>query len=461
MTTTPSDHRHEGEGTVNTDTQAELITADPSQIILEDNIRDDAPLDTAFLDSIRESGVLHPCLGYRNNAGQVVVRDGKSRVLAAREVGTPSIPVMITSRATTEQARVIEQFVSNERRIALTTGEKVAAFRALELDGMTVAAIAKATASDKATVKASIQVSKSTAATDAMTSLPLTLDEALIFAEFENDAEALSDLAEIAESDPADLPHYAEQIRQDRASQAKYAEVTAAYEAQGMRVVTSWDGVRHISELTDAKPEDETRNRLDPEAHKACPGHAIHLVVYRGGQDTRETVVCSEPNRHQSLWGSSYGRQAGPMTDEQKAERKELIANNKAWDAAEVIRREWVASLLSRKSLPKDAAAFAAVTLTKHLYTVKNDAQDWAHTFLDVKRTYNGRGDNALAQLVIDHPAKAEYVTLAIALSAFENAANREWHRQKPAEAAAYLTQLADWGYHLSPVERLAAGITE
>ena len=31
-----------------------------------------------------------------------------------------------------------------------------------------------------------------------------------------------------------------------------------------------------------------------------------------------------------------------PMTDEQKAERKILIANDKAWNSAETVRREWL-----------------------------------------------------------------------------------------------------------------------
>ena len=50
------------------------------------------------------------------------------------------------------------------------------------------------------------------------------------------------------------------------------------------------------------------------------------------------------------LYGSiSSGAQLGSMTDEQKAERKELIANNKEWDAAETVRREWLAARRGNK----------------------------------------------------------------------------------------------------------------
>ncbi len=41
----------------------------------------------------------------------------------------------------------------------------------------------------------------------------------------------------------------------------------------------------------------------------------------------------------------------------------------------------------------------------------------------------------------------------------FENTANREWWRTPDRESRGYLTQLAAWGYLLSHVEQLAAGI--
>ena len=49
---------------------------------------------------------------------------------------------------------------------------------------------------------------------------------------------------------------------------------------------------------------------------------------------------------------SSGAGAAGPMTDEQKAERRTLIANDKAWASAEVVRREWLTEFLSRKTMP-------------------------------------------------------------------------------------------------------------
>ncbi|MBT1631472.1 hypothetical protein [Curtobacterium flaccumfaciens] len=44
-------------------------------------------------------------------------------------------------------------------------------------------------------------------------------------------------------------------------------------------------------------------------------------------------------------------------------------------------------------------------------------------------------------------------------LSAFENAADRNWWRNPSTEGAAYLNQLAAWGHRLTGVEKIAAGI--
>jgi len=440
---------------------AELVSLAPEQIVLEDNIRDEAELDAGFLASIREHGVLEPCIGYRNDAGEVVVRDGKSRVRAAREVGAASVPVYVTGRERTEQARVVEQLVTNEHRAALTAAEKVAAFRQLELAGLSVTKIAQATATDKATVKASIAVGKSEAASYAIASRPMALDAALVFAEFDGDTEAVEALMQVAEDDPESLAFYAERIRQDRANTAKHAEVAAEYEARGVRILAADEQGVRFTRLTDAEDDADEKPAIDPEAHAACPGHAVSIEVYRGGEAVTVTAWCTAPENHRQRWSDVPVKQVGPMTDEQKAERKALIANNKAWDAAEVVRREWVASLLTRKTLPKDAAAFAATTLTRHAHLVREDGQGYAHKWLGVEQVYASRNANALAELVESNPAKAGFVTLAVALSAFENNANREWHRQQPEAAAAYLSRLAAWGYHLSDVEKLAARITD
>src|SRR3546814_19661907 len=62
------------------------------------------PLDPEFLESVRTHGVITPVTATRLAAGAIVLRDGQSRTLAARELGLAPIPVMVR-HATTADAK--------------------------------------------------------------------------------------------------------------------------------------------------------------------------------------------------------------------------------------------------------------------------------------------------------------------------------------------------------------------
>ncbi|WP_344017093.1 hypothetical protein [Pseudonocardia xinjiangensis] len=52
------------------------------------------------------------------------------------------------------------------------------------------------------------------------------------------------------------------------------------------------------------------------------------------------------------------------MSEAEKAERRRVIANNKDWDSATTVRRDWLrTTFLARKTAPKDAVRFIAATL--------------------------------------------------------------------------------------------------
>ncbi len=57
------------------------------------------------------------------------------------------------------------------------------------------------------------------------------------------------------------------------------------------------------------------------------------------------------------------GHDSGGWTEEQKAERRLVVANNKAWDAAEEVRLAFVTELLHRRSTPKGTLRFVTETL--------------------------------------------------------------------------------------------------
>jgi len=444
----------------------DLVHVPAADVVIENNVRTAADLDPAFLASVKQHGVLLPTIGYRDADGGVVVRDGQMRVLAACEAAV-TVPVFVTDRDDSAAKRIAEQLVANERRTALSDGDRLAAYRQLEIEGLSVTAIARETGTKRDAVKATLAVAKSEAATKAVTDSALTLDEALLFAEFQDDPEGIAELQGCVDDGYAEeLPFMAERIRQDRQSKADMARITEEWEAKGVRVVTSEDDYTSLSSLTDAEDDAEDRPVLDAEAHATgCAGHAVVLQAWG---EHAAIAVCTTPEVHHAKY-PRYSLSTAPateLTEEEAAEqkeaekqaRRELIANNKAWDSADTLRTEFVKSLLQRKTLPKDWTMFAAVAGTRHGWTMRADNSGGVRDLLGVDPD-NARGMVGVAEWVEQHPAKAPHVALAVVLSAFENAADRNWWRYPSAEGAAYLNQLAAWGHRLTDVENIAAGI--
>jgi ParB family chromosome partitioning protein len=127
---------------------------------------------------------------------------------------------------------------------------------------------------------------------------------------------------------------------------------------------------------------------------------------------------------------------------------------------AETVRREWLASLLSRKSLPKDAGVVIATGLTAYR-SITGTAIDrgnlLAHQFFGIDRA-DYWGPDKLAQLVAESPMKAQHIMLAVVLGGMESATSKETWRHPSAPMRDYFQHLVNWGYALSDVEQLVLG---
>ena len=63
----------------------EVRRISPHTLVVEDNIRSQVDLDRAFVNSIKLHGVIVPILAHPDQDGNIIVRDGQRRTLAARE----------------------------------------------------------------------------------------------------------------------------------------------------------------------------------------------------------------------------------------------------------------------------------------------------------------------------------------------------------------------------------------
>ncbi|TPW78394.1 hypothetical protein [Schumannella sp. 10F1B-5-1] len=391
------------------------------------------------------------------------VRDGQRRTLAAREAGLPTIPAYFGAGALTTTQRITQQLITNDRRTDLTGTERVIAYEQLALEGLTVAKIAKATGEDKATVEKSLTVAKSAGARNALADTAVSLDRAILIAEFEGNDDALATIAEACDEE---LDHVAGRLRHDGALAQRAEEIIAAYAGEGITATTEWpEGCRRLQSLTDAADDANERPAITAAEHTGCAGHVLRVQVWGFGDDEHDAdPYCTRPDLHHERYAYSSNVakvKIADLPDEEakarRAERRTLIANNKAWDAAEPVRRAWIATLLSRKNLPKGAALFEAVTFTTYTYEVGNDHHTHTREFLNLDGT--GYTRDVIAKVATDTPTRAGHVVLATALSARENHTSRESWRTPNAADRDYLRQLEAWGYTLSDVERIAADL--
>ncbi len=429
---------------------------DPQTLVIEANVRPSAPVTPAFVQSIRENGVLVPVVARRDEHGNVLVRMGQRRTLGAREAGAATIPVYIVEADDATTERIIRQLAENDHRDGLSDGDRAAAFHQLAFEGMSVTAIAKRTATKPKDVKTALAVAENPVAASAIHEHTLTLDQAAVLIEFDDDPEIRADLIDVATTDPAQFAHAAQRARDDRERAKVKADAEAELAGRGYEILDRDRGYyetdyTRLSELVTADGE-----RAKVEDIDSAEGRAAFVRVYVNGT-TDVIYYVRDPKAAGLRKATGSSNSAGPMTDEQKAERRVLIANNKAWVSAETVRREWLATFLSRKTLPKDAAAVIATGLTFHRNAVSGATRDGnvlAHELLGLERGGYWDADK-LAAIVEATPAKAQHVSLAVVLGAIEATTGKHTWRNPTHRDALYLTQLTAWGYALSDVEQI------
>lgn len=435
---------------------------DPAQIEVETNIRTTVKLDSVFLASIREYGVLAPVGCRRTEDGTLALRIGQRRVLAAREVGLVTVPAYIVEGDESTVTRLLEQFAENEHRASLTEPERAAVFQQLAFEGLTVPQIAKRTGVKRAVVEAGITVADSEFAGKIATKHEVTLDQAAAILEFEDDANAVKSLVQYAEETPEQFRHEVQRQRDDRARRQAVEAEQEALREQGFTILdrAPYYGEKEYTNIADLVTRDG-----NPVTVESLGGITEKYAYVRFAWDEATSDVYL---REFKVYGFSKkqanGAGGGPMTDEQKAERKELIANNKAWVSAEVVRREWLTGFLGRKTLPKDAAHFVATALTAHRTTVVSGLSSGnrlAATLLGLDAQDSEWGQSPIDPIGESQPARAGQVTLAVVLGALEACTGKHTWRQPSRTARAYFAQIARWGYPLSAVEQIVVGTDE
>ncbi|WP_270889233.1 ParB/RepB/Spo0J family partition protein [Pedococcus sp. 5OH_020] len=462
------------------DAQVTIEMVDPASLVLADNVRSTAALDQAFVASIKEHGVLQAITGTRDDNGQIRVRYGQRRTLAAIEAGLGAVPVMVVQATGDDADRIVQQLGENDHRQDLSAADRLGAYEQLAALGLTAAQITRRTRRPKAEVQAALTVTGSELAAKAVGRFEfLTLDQAATIADFDDDPDTVKLLTVAARE--GQFEHLAQRLRDDRDRDQARTALVEQLTGQGVNVVEqpAYDDatVRPLHRLAPT----HGGAPFDADGHASCAGHAAYVTVSPRWADddtgrevrvyeAQATFVCTrwKAEGHVDTYarGSDAKPKAAALSPQQreqaKAERRDVVESNKAWDAAEPVRRSWVAQFLTRKTPPKGTASIVAHLVTQHgdaLSTVGGDhlAAEW---FGLTPASYGAStGWGALIDKATE--PRATVIALGRLLAGCEKDTSRDsWRRVSP-RTSAYLRFLAANGYDLSEVEKRAAGLTK
>ncbi|PPG19044.1 hypothetical protein C5C74_08095 [Rathayibacter sp. AY1E8] len=169
--------------------------------------------------------------------------------------------------------RIVQQIIENDQRAELSVADRTAAWAQLAFEGVSAAAIAKRTGIKTDAVKKGLAVAESATVTSVLHEHELTLDQAAVLLEFEDDADARANLIEVATHDPARFEHTAQTLRDEAAHQGFLAATAAEYTGNGFQILTRSDAYGDQATWTPVRQlRGEDGKSVTPEQVAAAPG---------------------------------------------------------------------------------------------------------------------------------------------------------------------------------------------
>jgi ParB family chromosome partitioning protein len=473
----------------------------PGDLRIGTNVRKDTQPDAKdFAASVRSRGVIVAIDAHVDEAGGLSVLRGQRRALVAAQVGTPSgtVPVRVVP-APDEADRITDQLVENLHRADMHEREARDGVEQLALLGVSVAQIVKRTSLPRPVVDAALSVAAHQASKARMDAEGMTLEQAAIFAEFENDPDAVAALESAWENrwERPRLAHIAQRLRDERTERAALLTEVERLRVEGLPVLSPDEVTPAVRRLTFEDLRDQDGQPVPPEQWASTPGAAVVVTVDwqhdeadDDPDDEDDDRECPEPRKvYVPVWVCTDPAGAGlhhrwdgtppsatlPTIDDgtqedaeqarreaESAERRRVLANNAAWRSAEVVRRQWLTSLLSRRQVPKGAEVLIARAVLERQYSLSyalSNGHDLLGDLLGL-RTADHRVQTpgqvaARALTQASTPAAATMRTLSAVLAAWESRSGvHTWRNPGPYDAA-IMAALVAWGYTASDVEQL------
>ena len=259
----------------------------------EKNPRIDAAQVEDLTESIREHGIEVPLVAApAAGADGYVVLAGHRRLTAAHALGLTEAPVQIREDLTDPKAQLAFMATENILRDQLTAVEESRLVQDMLDLGMTQAQVAKQTALGKKRVSERVKLGKLAENTgDKVHRGQITVDDALVIAEYADDPKAVEQLEEHAGTYNFDWA--VSRAKQRRETAQMIADARKSAKKQGVRIVeedTDFLDVRELITEGWATPaleaaaaeeiSDDAWDELIIAEHKDCPGHSVRIIEY-------------------------------------------------------------------------------------------------------------------------------------------------------------------------------------
>lgn len=258
----------------------------------EKNPRIDAASVTDLVESIREHGIEVPLVAalHPSGVGHVVLA-GHRRLTAALQVGLAEVPVQIRDDLTDTRLQLAFMATENMHRDQLTAVEESRLVQDMLDLGMTQAQVAKQTALGKQRVSERVKLSKlAEDAGDKLHRGQITVDDALVIAEYADDPETAQELEEAAGTHMFDFYTSRAKARREASKRVQSAKKQA--KKDNVRIAAEIDDFVSLLELNAEQmwstpeldslaatdPDDPEWERALAEAHADCPGHCVQIV---------------------------------------------------------------------------------------------------------------------------------------------------------------------------------------
>ena len=442
----------------------------PEYLQAGENVRRDLRAGKGFLETVRAHGVVKDIDVYVTLTGLVVL-DGHRRLDAALALHLESVPVRVV-RVDDEAERIASQLMVNDEAEHCNSAERADAIQQLVLLGVPAQDLRRRGIRGEEVAAARAVASAPQAVRQAAVERPqIDLVGLGHLAELATDAVEDSPVVAKAVADAIERPEQVEHIvaraRAEAEEERILADKRAELEAQGIRAIEDakewslYDKGQRLDSLVDDHGE-----VLTEATHSSCPGHAAVVypaVTWEGDQrkvtGTRVALWCTDwrAHGHRNRWArNTSGATSGPMEDEQRKARAEKIRRNKAMDAANGVRRQWIQDRLLTSGTRLPAVAWRS-RLPLYLFPVLR----WTHMSVSSIALEKGRErlacDLPSLRAVLPTAPAAEVALLTFALAAMEGSIERDtWTDTRGVSAMMtrlHLRFLEQLGYTLSDIE--------